>query len=79
MEVKVNYFGMIAEWKSGNREQLNVPENATLKEFRDILVNNCKELSGISYSIAINNQMADEDVLLQPNDDISVFPPFAGG
>ena len=79
MVVKVNYFGMIAEWKSGNREQLNVPENATLKEFQDILVNNCPELSGISYSIAINNHMAKENVILQPYDDISVFPPFAGG
>jgi molybdopterin converting factor small subunit len=70
---------MIAEWMSKNVEQLSIPENATLEDLRAILIGRCEELPRISYSIAVNSQMAAGNPVLKQYDEISVFPPFAGG
>lgn len=82
MKVQVKLYGMLrshrpeaADGAPHHPFELTVPEGATA-------VHLAKELSiedGLVTGVAINGQTADLGTALQDGDQISLFPPSAGG
>ena len=76
-KVDVTYYGLIAEKLGKNSEELLLPTgDIELKKFIEITH---PELSGLTFSIAVDLEITTtipENVL--PNK-IDVMPPFAGG
>jgi molybdopterin synthase sulfur carrier subunit len=74
--MKVLLFGMIAE-KAGATE-LSV-EASSLAHLKVELEKRIAGLDRMSYAIAVDRRITQEDVKLSGNEEIAVLPPFAGG
>lgn len=79
MKVNTLYFGMIAEKRGVTNETLELSGNATLDCLKEKAVDLIPNLDEINYAIAVNQIMKSENVDLKDGDEISFFPPFAGG
>ena len=79
MKVNTLYFGMIAEKRGFQSETLELPEGATLLSVQEKAQELIPDLGETNYAIALNQNMNSENVDLKDGDEISFFPPFAGG
>ena len=78
MSLTIKYFGMLAEATKCDEELLEVSD-CTIKELTDKLLENHPGLKSKNFKIAVNQSLADEDILITSNDEIALLPPFAGG
>ena len=78
MKLNIKYFGMIAEWVGSSERELEF-SGTTVADLKSQLEGSYSELKGISFQVAINNQIASMDQVLNENDEVAVMPPFAGG
>lgn len=80
MNLKINYFGMIAEKTAVNKEELSLENKLlTVEKLNNVLHGKYPALKTINYKIAVNQTLADASLLLNENDEIALLPPFAGG
>jgi molybdopterin synthase sulfur carrier subunit len=77
MEVKVLFFGVIAEVVGTN-----------FKHFRDVksicdlklrIQDDFPEVVHYNYRISLNNEIINNDPTLKNGDEVALMPPFAGG
>ena len=80
MQLTILAFG-IAKDILGRRElQLEVPDDTTVRDLKDRLLERYPEFSRlVSLAIAVNSEYSAEDVLLQERDEIALIPPVRGG
>ena len=75
--MEVLYFGRLAEITGFQREALEELQNT------DELLLKLKErfpgLTGMKFSIAVNNEIINGNVQLNKNSIIACMPPFSGG
>lgn len=79
MHIKLLYFGMIAEWKGVSEETKMVSKDATIKNLLAEIELQIPEIKEINYALAHNQTMVEGEFKLSDGDEISLFPPFAGG
>lgn len=80
MQIKIKYFGQISEIMNAQESILKINKNeATLFSIKSKLISEQAKLKEIDFKLAINSRLVNEDVKLNNNDEISFFPPFAGG
>jgi len=80
MQLKILLFGISTDLIGANSLDFELLENSSVKDFKREFQNTYPQLSQIeSYAIAVNeNYAADEDIL-QNNDVIAIIPPVSGG
>lgn len=78
MRITVKYFGMIADWMAATEAKVTVSGN-TVTALRVQLETECDKLKGISYQVAVNQSIAEQNAELNENDEVAILPPFAGG
>ena len=69
---------MIAEWM-GEAEQRIAFSGTTVAELKAHLESGTEKLKGISYQIAVDQNIAADNVELKEENEIALLPPFAGG
>ena len=75
----IRAFG-IAKEIMGGREVAIETTAETAGDLRDFLEQEYPELNALkSFFIAVNNQYADDNLVLNPGDEIAVIPPVSGG
>ena len=79
MKVNTHYFGLIAEERGVNTEEMHLPEGASLAHIQDKAVELIPGLKDSNYAIAVNQKMNTGNIDLKEGDEIAFFPPFAGG
>ena len=79
MKINTLYFGMIAEQRGVQSETLEFQDDATLVSVQEKAVELIPTLNDINYAVAVNQKLNTENVDLKDGDEISFFPPFAGG
>lgn len=63
-----------------NSETLEFDDKLSIQEFRQQLANNFPGLKEMeTYTIAVNEEYAEEGQLLSDNDTIAIIPPVSGG
>lgn len=75
MILKVNYFGMIAERMDTQHQELDL-ELSTVGELAEHF---SSRLSGLSFKVAVNKALVEDNHPLKEGDEIALLPPFAGG
>jgi molybdopterin converting factor small subunit len=81
--VTVKFFAVLR--KLTGREDISLPvrQPVTLKEIFDQIETEIPQIRTIMKEgralVAINQEMATEDSLVQDGDEIAMLPPFAGG
>ncbi len=79
MELKILYFGMIAEITQKKEEILSVQEKCSLIELKNILKNEYQGLGSLSFKVAIDRKISTDSILLDSTNEIALLPPFSGG
>lgn len=76
--MKIKTFGYITEIIGTSDFELDNPIN--LKEFRKNLENKFPELKTKNFSIAVNEEVInDDDFIIEKDAEIALLPPFSGG
>ncbi len=78
-ELKINYYGMIAECTACEEEFLTAAKLVSVQELDHLLKQKHPNLKKLSYKIAINHSFVTPDTLVQSDHEIALLPPFAGG
>lgn len=79
MKVSVKYFGQIAEAIELNNEYIELPNGASYNQFLEVLNSFHPSLQGYVYKVAVNKKIVNGNVLLEPDSEIAILPPYSGG
>lgn len=80
MNIKVLFFGITTDLTEEKEIILNVNDNLSFSELKDMLKSKYKKLEKLdSYAFAVNEEYVNYDIFLKPNDVIAVIPPVSGG
>lgn len=77
MEIKVLFFGVLAEVTGTNCKHYN-----EVKSFGDLklrILDDFPEVVHYNYRISLNNEIINNDPILNDGDEVALMPPFAGG
>ena len=80
MKTDILAFGIIKDFFNGASKEMELPNSVTVKTLKNILEHDYPQLKQLqSYFIAVNSAYADDDLVIQPNDEIALIPPVSGG
>lgn len=77
---RLTAYGITKDILGGRSTEFEMPAELSVGEFRQFLYERFPRLRDLrSLFIAVNNEYADDGVLLRYNDDIALIPPVSGG
>ena len=80
MKLKILFFGMAKDLAGETSASLEVIEDMKVSTFRKILQDKYPLFSQMdSFSIAVNETYAEEDLIIVENDTVAIIPPVSGG
>ena len=81
MKVKVLYFASLKDKLNKNFEYVEVENNSTLKDLKDIIIEKYPFYRDLinSCMIAVNEKYVDQDFPLKENDVVAFITPVGGG
>jgi len=80
MKVNVLLFGITKDLVGSQFIELELEGKLTVGQFKAVLREKYPELRDLnSLAIAVNNEYATDQVLINQNDEIALIPPVSGG
>lgn len=80
MTIKILFFGITTDLTQTSEITLQLKENAKVKDCKVALQEKFPALKNLqTYAIAVNENYADDSVVLQVNDVVAIIPPVSGG
>ncbi|MCC9168572.1 molybdopterin converting factor subunit 1 [Pontibacter harenae] len=80
MKVNVLAFGIAKEIFNGSSAEIDLNEEATVSDLRTALEEKYPRLKQLaSFMLAVNNEYAEGNDILQQRDEIAIIPPVSGG
>ena len=80
MNIQVLFFGITTDLIGDSMINLTVSENTTVDNFKSHLKETYPQLQNLdSYAIAVNENYADNNLILSENDVVAIIPPVSGG
>ncbi len=80
MEVSILAFGIAKDIFSGPATSMVLSRGATVGELKAALELKYSRLGLlVSYMIAVNNEYAQDDLVISERDEIAIIPPVSGG
>ncbi len=79
MNIKVQFFGMVAELVGMESLQIEAFNGSLLREVETHLLQEYPSLGSLTYSMSLNKQIVSGDASLGDYNEIALLPPFSGG
>lgn len=80
MYIEVLGFGIAKDIFEGKTTSVSVGEIVTVKALRQELENKYPKLKELaSYMVAVNDEYAEDELLIKTTDEVAVIPPVSGG
>lgn len=80
MDLQVLFFGISSDFTGKTTVILSLSEESSVLEFKEFIQQKYPKLSQInSYSIAVNESYATDEMILKENDVVAIIPPVSGG
>lgn len=80
IKVELLCFGIVAELLEFSTNYIELPEGSTVKTTKNKLLSEFPKLQSFpNFSIAINEQYAQDEDLIHNGDQVALIPPVAGG
>ena len=81
MELPVRLFALYRERAGRSTVSLQVPDGTTVAELTEEVRRQFPQLAPprVQIVVAVNAEYAEEDLVLQPGDDVCLIPPVSGG
>ncbi len=77
--VRVEYFAALREQRGADREQIQTSADTPRALYEELRTRHGFSLPHSVLTVAVNEEMSDWDVSLQPGDTVVFLPPVAGG
>lgn len=81
MQVTVLFFGMLKELAGTSSETIEMPNGARVRDVLQQYESRRPQLKAAlaSLALAVNQQYASPDTVLNPDDEVALLPPVSGG
>ncbi|MDM1555218.1 MULTISPECIES: molybdopterin converting factor subunit 1 [Chryseobacterium] len=80
MKLNILAFGITKEIFGAAKKEFEVQDNLNVKELKNILEKDFPQLVKLkSYFIAVNEEYAEDDQVIEGKDEIAIIPPVSGG
>ncbi len=81
MKFEVRLFARARDAAGADRVFLDLPETSRVSDLRTALVSQCPALAPLASRllVAVGNDYADEETVLDPRAEVACFPPVSGG
>ncbi len=81
MKIKVLYFSSIKDKLKKNFEEIDIREEATVRELIDILKEKYPQINENldKVLVAVNEEYAEDETVLKEGDTVALIPPVSGG
>ena len=80
MKVKVLFFGIAKDISEANSIDLELKKDSNVFDFIQIIKERYSGFSSINdFTIAVNEEYAKNDIILNESDIVAIIPPVSGG
>ncbi|MBL4724326.1 MAG: MoaD/ThiS family protein [Lutibacter sp.] len=80
MKIQVLFFGITTDLVGENSLTYNLKENASIQDLKTQLISDFSNLKNINeFAIAVNEEYANDDVIIKDSDVVAIIPPVSGG
>ncbi|MFQ5707176.1 MAG: molybdopterin converting factor subunit 1 [bacterium] len=81
MKIKLKYFAQLRDLLHSEENELELSSSITVLELMPVLADRFPQIREHLkvISIAVNNEYATKDTLLQEGDEVALIPPISGG
>ena len=80
MKIQVLFFGITTDLVGKNSLTYNLKENTSIKDLKNQLISDFSNLKNINeFAIAVNEEYANDDVIIKDSDVVAIIPPVSGG
>lgn len=77
MKITILFFGQLEEIMGASSIKLN--DISDTDDLKNKLQQQFPALEKMTFSIAVNKKMIQENTILKPEDEVALLPPFSGG
>ncbi|MDD3722485.1 MAG: MoaD/ThiS family protein [Lutibacter sp.] len=80
MKIQLLFFGIATDLVGENSVFIELKSAATISKLKKELLSKYSKLKNIEdFAIAVNEEYAENDLVLQENDVVAIIPPVSGG
>jgi molybdopterin converting factor subunit 1 len=80
MKISVLFFGITTDLVNASNTTITIKEAISVGDLKILLQKKYPQLKNInSYAIAVNEDYAEDDLLLKEADVVAIIPPVSGG
>ncbi|MBK5209919.1 MAG: MoaD/ThiS family protein [Flavobacteriaceae bacterium] len=80
MKIQLLFFGITTDLVGENSINFKITKNTTIKGLKEALITDYSALKNIAdFAIAVNEEYAEDDLVLKENDVVAIIPPVSGG
>lgn len=80
MKIQVLFFGICTDLIGENSLEFKVQKDTTVKQLKQNLIAKYPSLKNINdFAIAVNEEYAEDEFILQKKDVVAIIPPVSGG
>jgi molybdopterin converting factor subunit 1 len=80
MEIQILFFGITTDLVGSNSIAFRLHEKATIIELKSQLISNYSSLKNIhEFALAVNEEYAEDGLILKHGDVVAIIPPVSGG
>ncbi|MCF6167737.1 MoaD/ThiS family protein [Lutibacter sp.] len=80
MQIQLLFFGITTDFVGENTVYYNLQEKTHIKELKEALKLTYPNLKNIhEFAIAVNEEYANDDLILKNGDVVAIIPPVSGG
>jgi len=80
MEIQLLFFGITTDLVGKNSMLYNISDNTTVDELKRLLIAQFSTLKNLhEFAIAVNEDYAEDILILNDGDVVAIIPPVSGG
>ena len=80
MEIQLLFFGITTDLVGEKSMSISIIDNTSITELKSILMTRFSGLKNIhEFAIAVNEDYAEDDLIIKNGDVVAIIPPVSGG
>ena len=80
MKLQVLLFGIARDIVGQNHIEMDFQGPTNIQSFKEVLIDKYPQMNDLAHiKIAVNQEFAKDEMLLQEGDEIALIPPVSGG
>jgi len=80
MKINVLFFGITKEMVGKQQIDMDLARPTTVADFKTMLIEKYPKLSDLNaVAFAVNSEYAEDQLLIQAQDEVALIPPVSGG